>query len=416
MTMKRISTLDGLDARALALAFLAACAVLMLRRPDALLHAQFQGEDGPIWYATAYNYGWWRVLFSPYEGYLNLLPRLGAGLALLFPFGYGPLVENLIAIAVEAMPAVLLLSRRLSTLGSLRFRAALALLYLLLPNMKEMIATLTESQWFLALSVLLILLAAAPESRIRRALDLALLALCGLSGPFCLFLSPVAIAKLLQGPKDPYRRLTCIVLFSCCAAQGVALALTSSHRPHPALGAGLLPLLRIFAGHICIGTLLGSNGLAVGGHAEPAIYCVALAGIALGAWSFRACRFEMRAMFFVSALIFAASLAAPTAFPRAGQTAWGLLATAPGIRYWFFPCLAFAWMLADGVRSRQRALRIVSASLLTVMIFGVLRDFRIATLSDLHFAAWTQRFAAAPSGSTTIVPTNPDWRMVLTKH
>jgi hypothetical protein len=66
--------------------FLFACAIVISRRPDAIFHAQFFAEDGAIWYATAYDYGWWRVLFSPYQGYIHLVPRLTAALALLLPW------------------------------------------------------------------------------------------------------------------------------------------------------------------------------------------------------------------------------------------------------------------------------------------------------------------------------------------
>ena len=173
--------------------FLAACLVIILRRPDSVIHAQFVAEDGAVWYASAYNYGWWRVLLSPYAGYLNLLPRIGAAIALQFSFRYGPLVENLLAIAIEAIPVMLLLSGRLRTFGTLRFRISLVVLYILLPNTQEMLATLTESQWFLAFSALLLLLAEKPASKIGCLADISVYTLCGLSSPFSLFLSPIAM-------------------------------------------------------------------------------------------------------------------------------------------------------------------------------------------------------------------------------
>src|SRR5277367_3476945 len=125
--------------------FFASCCVVVLRRPDMILHAQFYAEDGAIWFATAYNYGWWRVVFSPYEGYLHLLPRLTAGLALLVPMVYAPLVENLVAIAIQALPVSLLLSPRMERWGTLRLRMILALVYLALPNTQEMPGTISES-------------------------------------------------------------------------------------------------------------------------------------------------------------------------------------------------------------------------------------------------------------------------------
>ena len=38
--------------------FALALAALATRRPDALLNAQFYGEDGYVWYPEAYMFGW----------------------------------------------------------------------------------------------------------------------------------------------------------------------------------------------------------------------------------------------------------------------------------------------------------------------------------------------------------------------
>ncbi len=40
-----------------AAAIVATAALLILRRPDAVLHAQFWAEDGVVWFADAYNFG-----------------------------------------------------------------------------------------------------------------------------------------------------------------------------------------------------------------------------------------------------------------------------------------------------------------------------------------------------------------------
>src|ERR1700757_2192511 len=129
------------------LAFLFACLILFARRPDAFLHARFYAEDGAVFYGMAYNYGWWRVLLTSYKGYIHLFPRLVASLALLFPLTVAPLVQNLLAIAAEVLPVILLLSPMTAKWGSLRFRAVLSMLYLAVPNCGEILCSITESQW-----------------------------------------------------------------------------------------------------------------------------------------------------------------------------------------------------------------------------------------------------------------------------
>jgi len=63
----------------------AAIALIFSRQPDAFLHAQFFAEDGKIWFADAYNNGWFTSLFKAQDGYFQTLPRLAAALSLPAP-------------------------------------------------------------------------------------------------------------------------------------------------------------------------------------------------------------------------------------------------------------------------------------------------------------------------------------------
>src|ERR1039457_6186574 len=82
-----------------------ACAILAARRPDAIFHSQFYAEDGHVWFADAYNLGWWPALFRTWTGYFLTLPRLAAALALLVPLLRAPLLLNIVAICIQALPA-----------------------------------------------------------------------------------------------------------------------------------------------------------------------------------------------------------------------------------------------------------------------------------------------------------------------
>ena len=200
------------------LAFLLACCILITRRPDAVFHAQFFAEDGHVWFADAYNLGWWNTLFHAQDGYFQTLPRLGAALALLVPLAMAPLVLNLIAIAFQALAVNLLLSSRSAAWGSLRFRALLAGTYLLLPNCREMVAIITSSQWILALCVFIILVASTPKSLAARLFDFAVVLLSGLTGPFCFFLLPIALF-LTWKRREVWRWAVACELSVMCAIQ-----------------------------------------------------------------------------------------------------------------------------------------------------------------------------------------------------
>lgn len=396
-------------------AFLASCVVIILRRPDAVFHPQFFAEDGAIWYATAYNYGWWRVLFSPYEGYIHLVPRLTAGIALLFPVAIAPLIENLIAIVIQALPVSLLLSRRAERWGTLRFRTFLAFLYLVLPNTREMIASVTESQWILALCVLLVLSAQPPQTWRERVSDFFLLALCALTGPFCILLLAPAMIIAWSRRNTTWPRFTGAILIAGALAQTFSLVV-SRHRPHPRLGAGLLPFLRILSGQVYLGALLGSNG--AGTHISAAsVICIAMAGSAIVIYCFCISGLAMRAMLVLSTLVFLASLSNPTAFPPPGHTAWEMLTINAGIRYWFFPCLTFVWSIAQCLRTQNRSLRVASTAILALIVVGIVRDFRYPPFPDRDFKAYADQLRSAPPGATVVVPIEPTgWHAVLVKH
>ena len=66
--------------------------ILFLRRPDALLNSQLFAEDG-MFFLDAYDRGA-KAIFSPYNGYLHLAPRLTAAFALAFDPAWMPAIYN----------------------------------------------------------------------------------------------------------------------------------------------------------------------------------------------------------------------------------------------------------------------------------------------------------------------------------
>jgi len=408
----RIPTLGGWRGVAI---YLIAFAVVIARRPDAVFHAQFYAEDGSIWFADAYNYGWWRVLFSPYEGYLHVLPRAAAAIALLVPLSRAALVENLIAIAIEVLPVSLLLLSRSAPWGSFRFRALLASLYLFLPNTREMVGTVTESQWIIGLIALLLLVALPPQSRAARAFDLATFTLCGLTGPFCIFLFPISVFLLWSSRQDHWRRLTTSILLLCSIIQSLSLLLHPSGRHHPFLGASPEWFARLLAGQVYLGTLLGGNELSLRLSAEMLTF-IAVVGTMILVLAAKSAPTGMRLLLLFSCILFVAALATPVTFPAPGSSAWKMLASCAGARYWFFLSLAYAWSLAYCARNAAWAVRYPAVCLLVIMAVGFVRDFRYPAFADLT-PQYAKRFADVPTGTIITIPVNPSgWNMWLIKR
>lgn len=397
--------------------FLLACALIASRRPDAIFNPQFWAEDGHVWFADAYNLGWFAALFRAQDGYYQTLPRLAAALALLVPLSLAPLVLNLVAIAVQALPVSLLLSTRSSAWGTLRFRALLACIYVALPNCREMGACVTSSQWIMTLCAFLVLVASPPESSAGKLFDISILLLCGLTGPFCIFLFPMAVF-LAWKRRDRWARVRAGILVALCLVQAWGLLIVDrSVRPHFALGASPGLFTRILAGHVYFAALMGHNALAASPLPFLCFLGVAIAGTAIVATCFAKSAMEMRLLLLLSAMLFAASLLTPSVYPQPGVSVWEKMAGSSGIRYWFFPTLAFAWSLLWCLHSRILPLKIVSACLLAVMCFGVVRDWKHPAYHDLHFGDQVRRFETAPAGTRVTFPVNPrGWTMQLVRQ
>jgi hypothetical protein len=418
---KTLGQQEGMELRVWqhSLVFLAACLLLFTRRPDAIVHAQFYAEAGHVWFADAYNLGWWNALFRAQDGYFQTFSRLGAALALLAPFAQTPLVLNIIAIAAQALPVNLLTASRSAGWGSLRLRALLAVIYLALPNYGEVSFGITESQWLLALSVFLLLVARAPQGWLGRCFDLVLVLLSGLSGPFCIFLLPIAVfAALKRRARWPWAPAG--VLAMCVTIQAYALlVIDRTGRAHPPLGASPALLARILGGNVILGAILGRIPFAT--MPGEGIFIVLLCAAAVGTLIASSCFFrpgiEMKLFLALAGMIFVAALLFPVTNPPAGSTVWQMLAKAFAVRYWVFPSLAFAWSLVWCARQGNVVLRAASVMLLCAMCLGALINWIEPPQRDLHFAEYAASFEAAPAGTVITIPESPKgWTIRLIKH
>lgn len=400
------------------LLFMLAASILVSRRRDAIFHAQFWAEDGHVWFSDAYNVGL-AALFRTQDGYFQTLPRLAGMLAVLLPLSLAPLALNLVAISVQALPVNLLLSSRSNAWGSMRYRALMTGLYLALPNCREMGAVVTSSQWVLALCAFLLLVASTPKGIAGRVFDISVLLLCGLTGPFCVFMLPIAVF-LAWRQQDRWRWMVSSLLGVLCLVQSWALLIMDpSGRAHGTLGANPVLLIRIIAGQIYLGTILGSNVIAADSVAGHLVYLllVAIVGSAIIAFCFVTSTRELKLFVLLSLMLLAASLVSPAAYPTPGVSRWELLAQVPGLRYWFFPTLAFAWSLLYLFTSRWDVLKVISGYLLLLMCIGIIRDWRHPDFTDMHFEEHAKQVEAAPTGTVFIIPQNPQgWTLRLVKR
>lgn len=390
-----------------------AAIALLLRARGYFLHATFIAEDGKYWFAEAYNIGWLRALFLPHVGYLTVAERIPAGPAMWVPLHRAPLVMMIWGAACQYVPVALLLSRRLERLGSLRFRIGLAAIYWFIPNSSELFVIDTNCMWHLCVGLLLLLLAEPPGGAVQATVDLLLVLIAGLSGPFGILLTPVAVLVALA------RRTRWSVLLAAVTA-ATAVVQTVSIELNPArlkgtLGATLGGFVRLFGGDLVLGTTLGSRNWAL--HTPMILLTVAaLLGAAIYVTCFAQGSLEWRLIVAFGLGMLVVSLRAPLVNP--GEKGWPVLIALSGIqRYWFLPGLTLLWAGAWCCRAaRPRALRFLGLAVLIALPVGMLRDFRVREPADVGFRQQARTFEAAPVGTTMQMPIPPDWTMELHKH
>jgi hypothetical protein len=408
---------EGLSLRQQVAVFAAAALLVFSRLPSFLLHPQFYGEDGPVWYAQAYNLGWLHSLVLPDGGYLNTLQRLGAGLSMLVPFRWTPLVMAIFGLLIQCVPVTILLSSRCRRWGSLSTRACFALIYLCSPNAREIHIVLTNSHWHLVFAAFLLAFSSPPRGWAGRLFDIAVFAVAGVSGPFSPLLFPfVLLFWWLR--RQPWTLVQAAITGAGAAVQLYFLT-HESNRLGGALGVGVNPLIRIFGGEVIGASVLGGRTFAQHSPLHDPPLLLPLLGFAVGilvyAYVLRFANLELKIFTALCIALFAVSLKSP--LMEANPTRWHGLMYAPSFRYWFCPMMAFLWGTIWCIRyASHRLVRGVAITFLWLLPIGMLLEWEYKPYTDYHFADYAERMRVAAPGTALTTPITPgNWSMTLVK-
>src|SRR5271165_1590961 len=393
-------------------------AAIISRRPDALLHPQFWAEDGAVWFMDAYNSGAIHALSVPIGGDFQTFPRLAAAIALVFPLSLAPLVMNILAIFVQALPPTFLLTERFAYLGSQRIRLLMSFLLLAVPTSFEVHANVSNSMTFLALLAFLVLVAEPPQTKAWCTFDILVVCLSGATGPFSVFLLPIAIL-MFWFRRRPWTGV--LVGIECCAAtvQGLTILRTAAILRSPApLGATPMLLLRIVGGQIIVSPLLGMEFLFAHPGAANVICAVSFAcALLLLVYVFRRSPLELRLLGIFSISLLAAALRKPQV--SLTQPQWQFLIF-PGIggRYWLIPVVSFLWIYVWMLgRERPVVVRAIGALAVAAALCTGVVYWRYQPFANLDFPKYAHEFQHVPAGQDFAIPINPPgWKMILHKH
>jgi hypothetical protein len=398
------------------------------RCPTIISHAMFWAEDGWVWYPQAYADGW-RCLLIDHSGYLQTISRLVALLSLLFPLSLAPKVFAFAALAIQVAPAIFLVSPRMaSAIPTLAVRVALALLLIAIPGMSEIYVNLTNSMWHLSLLAFLVLAAAPAATRPQRVFDTLALAVSGLSGPFALFLMPIALlwCYLRRGRWQTWR----LIVMAVTAA--IQTSLIIIHQPSRVVpGPGIGPSVERFT-NIVVTNILGvatfgrqaisedhwvvgqgwlSNGNSTG--AAIAVCVLAFAG-ALAVLAFLRGPLILKGFLIFVGLEFASSL---TDGLTVVQPLWVAMEGWIGMRYYFHPIAAWLAIVVTLICDRNLPLRSIAVALMAMtIVFAIPADWALPKHERNAFHEEAKAFEKSPPGAVMSFPIPPVGDMVLTKY
>lgn len=257
---------------------LAAAAILavVFRLPDIVAEPRFWAEEARVYFAHALTARPFDALLAPQQGYFSLVPNLATWLATRVPLARAPEVTTGIALAVQALPAVVAAFGHGHWVHTPAKRIAAVLIVLLVGAAGELHATTICSQFHLAVLAAVIYLDSEERpDRLRGTVYAALLVIAGLTGVQAILLLPLfAWRWWLRGRR--FDTVALSVLAACLAVQFWVVATAPGEADRFALHGDLADraantlenlakglLIHPVAGDLGPGTLTLPSGIAV---------------------------------------------------------------------------------------------------------------------------------------------------------
>ena len=377
-----------------------ATAILFVRKTDAFVYPQFWAEDGSVFFQDQVNQGW-VALIKPYAGYLHLVPRLIALITdAFFPYSAAPMIYNYLSLLVVFIVILNIYSARLI----MDNKALLALSIVLVPHFSnEVFMNATNTNWILAILLLVVLLKETPDKRFGKVAwqiiaDLVAMVCCGVSGPAIVFLAPFFIWRFFIR-KSRYDLCLAVMAGLMAAIQAYFILRETLVNN---VGQTSAPLIDYWcvAGQRLFGNLFLGSSLPF--YLNPYLLCwcgvlVLASVICLGIK-----RGKMRQLFIF--LTFA-GMVMLTTFLKFKAFLEVLLPPENGARYFYLPYVMFTWALILCLNQAKKSEnRLVSFLLAAILFSSLTSEFHSPPFQDFH---WSQYSRLILKNQNMIIPINP---------
>jgi hypothetical protein len=368
----------------------AACGILYLRMPLAFVRPQFWAEDGMV-FLDNHLHGI-AALKLPAAGYLFTIPRLVALVAGAFPIWLAPWIYNYAALAAVLLVVGLVMSPRLD----MPYKPLLAVAIVVAPGGYEVLMNLINSQWLYPIGVALILLMRAPETRLGACAEYLFVALVGVTGPFSIFLCPIALA-LYFATRERRLMIFSVILAICAAVQmtyivrsgGVANVVAPALYSHtlwitlPALAFTEIfsPVNQLLKGYVGVFLI---------------VVCIPLASWMVFRSTYRKQNLTLAA--FALLIVYSGMIKC-----RGDLTVIG-----SHNRYVFAGGIFFVWLLCCAAAESRQGIRVLILSVVVIALTNTAyKELHVEQTSiDYHWSEYAQKIS---QGVPVIVPINPNW-------
>jgi len=196
--------------------------LVLYRGRTFLIHPRFFAEEGSVYFANAWNLGFWASLFHVDSfGYLNLYAKLGAGIAAWAPsLENAPFYTSLMGMLAMVLPLFILFLRKGRLWDTWWKKVFLATLIVTADTNAEAWFNLVGAQYFLALAFFMLLISPTANSSVGRNFSRAVIVVSALSGMIPTFFA-IPFVWAMRRTEDAERRIQLILLSIATSVQWI---------------------------------------------------------------------------------------------------------------------------------------------------------------------------------------------------